>query len=158
MPSPQQIAAVLKQEHALRLRHCQILEAQGRALLACDRPRFVALEAEHADLLVLLDAQKAARQDVLVDDAGHPQTLTFLMEAMPESARPRRTLEGLRTALLEAADRAQTLARRNEMLIQNELNYLAFALDLFVEAGRTASSGYGGRALIGGRLGLDRRA
>lgn len=158
MPSLPQLIAVLKQEHALRLRHCRLLEAQGRALLACDRARFMALETEHAALLVEMEAQAVRRQEVLADDTGTPQTLTQLLETMPEDTRPRRALESLRDALLAAASRAQTLARRNEMLIQNELNYLTFALDLFVEAGRTANRGYGGRALIGGCLGLDRRA
>lgn len=158
MPSLPQLIAVLKQEHALRLRHCRLLEAQGRALLACDRARFIALETEHAALLVEMEAQAVRRQEVLADDTGAPQTLSHWLETMPDDARPRRALESLRDALFAAASRAQTLARRNEMLIQNELNYLTFALDLFVEAGRTANRGYGGRALIGGCLGLDRRA
>jgi len=48
--------------------------------------------------------------------------------------------------------------QRNEMLIRNELNYLAFSLDLFVEAGRAAGQSYGGGAMLGARMGLDRRA
>ena len=46
---------------------------------------------------------------------------------------------------------------RNQSLINNELNYIAFMLDLFVEAGRSAETGYGAGSM-GPRLLLDRRA
>ncbi len=152
------LIAVLKQEQTLRTRHCQVLEAQQRALLACDRTRFAALEPDHADLLVQLQEQEIARREVLMDDNGEPQTLSVLLEQMEENSRMARTLAALRDKLRETIERSQILMQRNEMLIRNELSYLAFSLDLFVEAGRTAGQSYGGGAVLGGRLGLDRRA
>ncbi len=93
-----------------------------------------------------------------MDDNGEPQTLPVLLEQMEENSRMARTLAALRDKLRETIERSQILMQRNEMLIRNELSYLAFSLDLFVEAGRTAGQSYGGGAVLGGRLGLDRRA
>lgn len=148
-----QILQVLRAELALQTRQLRLLEAQEQALLACDRTRFAALQEEHAQMLVALEAQDTARRTVLTDDEGQTLTLTALKETVP--ARSLRTLEdGLRRTL----DRVQTLTRRNQMLIKNELDYLAFTLDLFVEAGRSADNGYGGGGRLIGRLMPDRRA
>lgn len=158
MPDTQTLISILKQEQILRLRHCKLLEAQGRALLACDRARFGKLESDHADLLVQMAAQETARQSALTDEGGEAQTLSAILEEMEENSRARRTLTMLRDTLRETVERSRTLMQRNEMLIRNELNYLAFSLDLFVEAGRTAGQSYGGGATLSPRLGLDRRA
>lgn len=158
MPDPQTIIMVLKQEQALRTRHCQVLEAQGRALMLCDRMRFAALETDHAALLVHLQMQDAARRSALADDAGEPVTVADVLAQMDESHRAHRTLTALRHALGALAERSRTLMQRNEMLIRSELSYLAFSLDLFVEAGRASGQSYGSGMLTGGRLGLDQRA
>jgi len=158
MPDTQTLISILKQEQILRLRHCKLLEAQGRALLACDRARFGKLEPDHADLLVQMAAQETARQSALTDEDGEMQTLSAILEEMEENSRARRTLTMLRDTLRETIERSRILMQRNEMLIRNELNYLAFSLDLFVEAGRAAGQSYGGGAILGPRLGLDRRA
>ncbi len=158
MPNTQTLITLLKQEQTLRTRHCQLLEAQQRALLACDRARFAQLEPAHADLLVQLEAQETLRRAALTDDNGASLTLSAVLEEMDETDRASRTLTGLRDKLRETIERSRTLMQRNEMLIRNELNYLAFSLDLFVEAGRASGQNYGGGALLGGRLGLDRRA
>jgi len=158
MPNTQMLITLLKQEQTLRARHCQVLEAQQRALLACDRARFMALEPDHADLLVKLEEQETARRSALTDDNGEPVTLSAVLEEMGETTRAFRTLATVRDTLRETIERSRTLMQRNEMLIRNELNYLAFSLDLFVEAGRAAGQSYGGGAMLGGRLGLDRRA
>ncbi len=158
MPDTQTLITILKQEQALRTRHCRLLEAQQRALLSCDRARFAKLEPEHADLLVQLEAQETLRRDALADADGEPVTLSAVLEDMGETTRASRTLTTLRDTLRETIDRSRILMQRNEMLIRNELNYLAFSLDLFVEAGRAAGQSYGGGAMLGGRLGLDRRA
>lgn len=157
MPDIKQITTLLKQEHALRLRHCRLLEAQQAALLACDRARFTTLEPEHADIVALLADHEALRTEALFGDDGEAITVSVLLETLPEG-RVRQALAAARDALVSAAERTQTLSRRNEMLIRNELSYLEFSLDLFVEAGRAAGQSYGGGALLGGRLGLDRRA
>ncbi len=70
-------------------------------------------------------------------------------------------LTALEDGLRETLDRVQTLTRRNKTLIQNELDYFAFTLDLFVEAGRSADRATAPRMRSGrltGRLLLDRRA
>lgn len=158
MSDTQTLIALLKQEQILRMRHCQLLEAQQRALLACDRARFARLEPDHADLLVQLASQETMRRTALSDDDGEPITLSAVLEQMDETSRACRTLTTLRDKLRETIERSRTLMLRNEMLIRNELNFLAFSLDLFVEAGRATGQSYGGGAFLGGRLGLDRRA
>lgn len=59
--------------------------------------------------------------------------------------------------LSKTVDQNRVLSARNEQLINNELKYIAFMLDLFVEAGRSAEAGYGVGSGVG-RLLLDRRA
>lgn len=153
MPETKQILKVLRDELALQTRHCRLLEAQEQALLACDRKRFAALQEEHTQMLVALEAQDGARRTALTNEEGEALTLAALRETIP--AKSLRPLEdGLRRTL----DRIQTLTRRNQRLIKNELEYLAFTLDLFVEAGRNADNGYGGGGRLIGRLLLDRRA
>lgn len=152
-----EIIAVLKREHALQVRHSQILEAQQRALMACDRVRFCALEGDYADLLVLLEKQDTARRAALTDEAGDALTVTAVLESLPEG-RTRLVMQTLRDGLRKTLAYIETLSRRNEMLIRNELNYLTFTMDVFVEAGRSAGQSYGGATSLGGRLGLDRRA
>ena len=154
--TPKQIMQVLRDELALQTRHCKLLEAQEQALLTCDRGRFAALQEEHCRMLAVLEAQDGARRAALTDEAGTPLTLTMLKEAFPTASL--RGLPGLEAGLKKTLDRVQALTRSNQKLIQNELNYLAFTLDLFVEAGRTADKGYGGGGRITGRLLLDRRA
>ena len=149
---------VLRDELALQTRHCRLLEAQEQALLSCDRPRFAALQEEHARLLPALEAQDAARRAALTDETGRPLTLSLLRELVP--ARSLGRLEG---GLRQTLEQVQALTRRNKLLIQNELKCLAFTLDLFVEAGRCADRGYGpaagsGQGRLTGRLLLDRRA
>ena len=156
MADARQILKVLRDELALQTRHCKLLEAQEQALLACDRARFFRLQEEHADMLAALEAQDAARRAALTDDAGGPLTLSALKEAAPAPAL--RGLPALEDGLRPTLERVQTLTRRNKTLIQNQLDYLAFTLDLFLEAGRSADNGYGGAGRHTGRLLLDRRA
>lgn len=158
MTDPKTLTTILKRELALRTRHCQLLEAQGRALLACDRARFTALEPGLADMLAQMQAQETARRAALTDDNGDPLTLSALLEQMEPDSRAWGTLTSLRDSLRETIERSQTLMQRNEMLIRSELSFLAFSLDLFVEAGRAAGQGYSGGTRLGGRLGLDRLA
>ena len=154
--TPKQIMQVLRDELALQTRHRKLLEAQEQALLTCDRGRFAALQEEHCRMLAALEAQDAARRAALTDGAGAPLTLSALKEMFPAASL--RGLPALEDGLRRTLDRVQALTRSNQRLIQNELNYLAFTLDLFVEAGRTADNGYGGGGRITGRLLLDRRA
>jgi len=156
MPEPKQILQVLRDELALQKRHCKLLESQEQALLSCDRGRFAALQEEHCGMLAALEAQDGARRAALRDEAGVPLTLSALKEMLSESSL--RGLPALEDGLRGTLERVHALTRSNQKLIQNELNYLAFTLDLFVEAGRTADNGYGGSGRITGRLLLDRRA
>ena len=163
MPEPVQIKAVLKtlrDELALQTRHARLLESQQMALLACDRARFTALQDNYALVLVQLEAQTASRRAVLTGEDGEPISLPALAEQCEE--RHRATLLALQDSLRRTLDQVQGLTRRNQALIQNELNYLAFSLDLFVEAGRSADSGYGhagqSRSRLSSLLLLDRRA
>ncbi len=156
MTDTKRILQVLRDELALQTRHCKLLEAQEQALLTCDRGRFAALQEQHCAMLAVLEVQDDARRAALVDDAGMPLTLSGLKELLPPASL--RGLPALENNLRRTLDRVQALTRSNRKLIQNELNYLAFTLDLFVEAGRTADNGYGGGGRMVGRLLLDRRA
>ena len=163
MPEPINIKLILKtlrDELALQTRHARLLESQQLALLACDRARFTALQDEYALVLVQLEAQDTARRAALTDENEEPIALPALKEECSE--RNKTTLQALEDSLRRTLDQVQGLTRRNQTLIQNELNYLAFSLDLFVEAGRSADSGYGKNGGSRGRLSslllLDRRA
>ena len=158
MTDTQQILKVLRDELTLQTRHCKLLEAQEQALLACDRERFTVLQVEHAEMLPALEAQDALLRETLRGEDGDLLTLSALKEILPPNS-----LRGLEDRLRQTLERVQTLSSRNQTLIQNELKYLAFTLDLFVEAGRNADIGYGpkGRSYNGrltGRMLLDRRA
>ena len=157
-----QILKVLRDELALQTRHLRLLESQQLALLACDRVRFTALQDEYALVLVQLEAQDTARRAALVGEDGEPLTLSALKEHCTE--RNQSVLQTLEHSLRQTLDQVQLLTRRNQTLIQNELDYLAFSLDLFVEAGRSADNGYGANC-VRSRAGraaslllLDRRA
>lgn len=157
-----QILKVLREELALQTRHLKLLESQQLALLACDRVRFTALQDDYAVVLVQLEAQDTGRRAVLVGEDRQPLTLSLLKALCSE--RTQSILQTLEDSLRCTLDQVQLLTKRNQTLIQNELDYLAFSLDLFVEAGRSADNGYGtncvrnraGRAAS--LLMLDRRA
>ena len=155
------ILKVLRDELALQTRHVKLLESQQMALLVCDRVRFTALQDEYALVLVQLEAQEASRRAAMTDADGEPVLLSALKEQASE--RNQAVLQALEDNLRRVLEQVQSLTRRNQTLIQNELNYLAFSLDLFVEAGRSADNGYGQRGGHGGGraaslLLLDRRA
>ncbi|BDI28300.1 hypothetical protein CCAX7_003510 [Capsulimonas corticalis] len=156
MPDTKKILKVLRDEQTLQTRHCRLLETQQRALLACDRKRFHDTQTEHALLLAQLEVQAEARQAALLGDDGKPCLLSAIVEDLPE--RSRRPILNVRDTLRLTLERIQELSRQNERLINNELEYIAFTLDLFVEAGRKADILYGGRSLNGCRLLLDRLA
>ena len=84
------------------------------------------------------------------DAEGNALTLSALLEGLP--GKEQGTLAAVRQDLRQTLERVQTLSCQNQQLIQNELEYIAFTLDLFVEAGRRAESAYGGRGALGGRL------
>lgn len=151
-----QIAELLRSELAIQTRHCKILEAQERALLAGDRTRFIAIQQEYASLVERLKVQGDARITMLQDEDGQPVTLNALLDELPEADQ--KPLVDLRDRVHACLDRAQRLCQRNEKLITNELRYIAFALDLFVEAGRRADDSYGGRGRFARRRMLDRQA
>lgn len=156
------ILKVLRDELALQTRHLKLLESQQLALLGCDRVRFTALQEEYAVVLVQLEAQDTSRRAALVGEDGEPLTLLQLKGQCTE--RNQGVLQTLEDGLRRTLDQVQLLTKRNQTLIQNELDYLAFSLDLFVEAGRSADNGYGANC-IQSRAGraaslllLDRRA
>ena len=155
MTDAKQLTSLLREELSLQTRHCKLLEAQQRALLACDRARFCALQDEYARLLGQLDAQAQARQALFQDEQGNALSLAALTDLLP--LRQQSTLIPLRDRLKRTLECAQELCRGNRQLIENELNYIAFSLDLFVETGRQADIKYGG-SRWGGRKLLDRRA
>lgn len=154
------ILRVLRDTLKLYTRHCRLLEAQEQALLLCNRERFTSLQTEHAHLLIDLEAQESVRRAAMTGEDGEPLTLSALK--MAASTGQQRELETLEENLRSALDRISLLSCRNKLMIQNELEYFAFTLDLFVEAGRSADSGYGPGAGGGvrppARLLLDRRA
>ena len=157
-----QILKVLREELVLQTRHLKLLESQQLALLACDRVRFTALQDDYAVVLVQLEAQDTGRRAVLVGEDRQPLTLSLLKALCSE--RTQSILQTLEDSLRCTLDQVQLLTKRNQTLIQNELDYLAFSLDLFVEAGRSADNGYGANCVRNraGRaaslLMLDRRA
>ena len=161
MPDTNHVLKVLRDELALQTRHRKLLEAQEQALLTCDRARFAALQSEHAQMVAELEAQDDARKAAMMGEGGEPLTLSALKEQASPEGRAR--LDALGDMLRETLDRVQTLTKRNKTLITNELDYIAFTLDLFVEAGRSHDAGYGPQrggdyARPTGRLMPDRRA
>ncbi len=161
MPDTKNVMKVLRDELTLQKRHCKLLEAQKQALLACDRDRFIALHTEYKKMLPALEARDGACRAALTDEQGNSLTLSAIQSAAPAGSRA--ALAALKDDLHETITQVQNLARRNQTLIQNELDYFAFTLDLFVEAGRSADHGYGpnrhaGQGRLTGRLFLDRRA
>ncbi len=152
------ILKTLRDELALQTRHQKLLESQQMALLSCDRVRFTALQDEYAQVLVQLEAQDTARRAAMAGHDGHALLLSAIKSQCSE--RNQATLQTLEDSLRRTLEQVQTLTRRNQTLIQNELDYLAFSLDLLVEAGRTADCGYGSvRVGRGGRSTfLDSRA
>ena len=149
MNDAQRLTRLLRNELMLQTRHCQLLEAQQRALIACDRTRFMALQSEYTALVARLKAQAEAR-------SADGETIAMMLDALPEAQRV--APAALRDTLAQTLERAQSLCKRSEMLISNELAYMAFTLELFVEAGRRADVSYGGNGRLGRRRLLDRRA
>jgi hypothetical protein len=159
MAEAKKILKVLQDQLQIQTRHIRLLEAQQCALLACDRPRFCELQEEHASLLALLEKQEAARCAVMCDQAGNTVSLSKLLEGIPQNDH--RNILAVSDSLKSALDRVRLLGQQNQQMIQNELEYLAFTLDLFMEAGRKADNthAYGGsRPTVGTRMFLDRRA
>jgi hypothetical protein len=157
MADPQKVLKLLRDELDLQTRHMKLLEAQQTALLACDRPRFCEMKAEQDLMLRLLDAQQTAREAEMVDCNGNLLAITALLERTPE--KQQRALGLVRDSLIKTIKRVQELTVQNKQLIENELEYIAFTLDLFVEAGRKATrNDYGGFGSLRGRMLLDRRA
>jgi hypothetical protein len=156
MIDPQPLTHLLREELALQTRHCRLLETQQAALMNCDRSRFAAVQQEYAALAERLKVQTEARLALMCDEDGHALPFSVLLEALPETDR--KQIVRLRERVQGVLEHAQGLCRRNEKLIQNELRYIAFALELFVDAGRRADNGYGGRGLLARRRLLDRRA
>jgi hypothetical protein len=149
MNDAQRLTRLLRNELMLQTRHCQLLEAQQRALTACDRTRFMSLQSDYTALVGRLKAQAETR-------SANGETIAMLLDALP--AEQRATPFARRDTLAETLERARNLCKRSEMLISNELAYMAFTLDLFVEAGRRADVSYGGNGRLGRRRLLDRRA
>ena len=156
MADPQKVLTLLRTELEIQTRHKKLLETQQEALLACDRPRFCGMKAEQDLMIQLLDAQKTAREAELAEPNGNLLAISALMERCPE--KQQRALGLVRDSLIKTISRVQELSEQNTQLIENELEYIAFTLDLFVEAGRKADILYGGRSLNGCRLLLDRLA
>jgi hypothetical protein len=156
MADPQKVLKLLRTELDLQTRHLKLLEAQQTALMACDRPRFCGMQAEQELMLQLLDAQKTAREAEMQDASGNLMAISVLMERCPEKTQ--RALGLVRDSLIKTIKKVQEISERNEQLIENELEYIAFTLDLFVEAGRKTKNDYGGFGSIRSRMLLDRRA
>ncbi len=161
MPDTKHVLKMLRDELSLQTRHRKLLEAQEQALLACDRARFAGLQVEYAQMLAELEAQDDARKVAMIGEEGEPLTLSELKENVSLASRAK--LDALGDMLRETLGRVQTLTRRNKTLITNELDYIAFTLDLFVEAGRSNDVGYGPQrggdyTRLTGRLMPDRRA
>ena len=155
MADPQKVLTLLRTELELQTRHKKLLETQQEALLACDRPRFCGMKAEQDLMLQLLDAQKTAREAELEEPNGNLLAISALMERCPE--KQQRALGLVRDSLIKTINRVQELTEQNAQLIENELEYIAFTLDLFVEAGRKTKKDYGGFGSLRGRMLLDRR-
>ena len=155
MADPQKVLKLLREELDLQTRHMKLLEAQQNALLACDRPRFCGMKAEQDLMLKLLDAQETAREAEMAEPNGNLLAISALMERCPE--KQQRALGLVRDSLIKTINRIQDLTLQNKQLIENELEYIAFTLDLFVEAGRKTRNDYGGFGSLRGRMLLDRR-
>lgn len=156
MADPQKVLKLLRDELDVHTRHMKLLEAQQGALLACDRPRFCGMKAEQELMLQLLEAQKTAREHALTDAGGNLMAISALIERCPE--KQRKGLWLVQDRLIQTVKRVKDLSSQNKRLIENEIEYIAFTLDLFVEAGRKQKNVYGGFGSLRSRMLLDRRA
>ena len=154
MTDAKKLTEVLRQELALQNRYCKLLEAQKRALLACDRVSFSKLVPEQEAVAETLGMQETRRRATFQSEVGEPMTISALIKDLPEGAK--RPVNALRNDLRKVLDKVAVLSQQNQVLIENELGYISFALDLFVDAGRKADSYGGSRG--GRRLFLDRVA
>ena len=150
------IVKVLQDELTLQLAHRRLLSAQEKALIQCNRPRFCELQAEYVKLVADLERQQTMRESLLVDRLGMPCTFGDISAQLSDRARP--IFDRLRTELAKTIQSIRQMTERNQRLIQNELDYITFTLDLFVDIGRNTSNKYYGFASTGGRMLLDRRA
>ena len=156
MNNVKHLLQTLRAEWSLHLKHVQLLQAQQTALLSCDRDEFCRLHTQHEALLAQIAAHTKVRDAALRDETGAPRPLSaWLVDAV---GRTRQTLENLQNGLRETLRLAQTLTQRNAQLIENDLTFFAYMMDLYVDVARLSGDGYGGHAPAAGRLGLDRRA
>ena len=156
MADTHQLIKFLRSNIALQSRNCHLLEAEQKALMACNRPLFCELHARHNELLREMQQADFERKCLLTAENGSVGTIGQLLALLP--ARERRVAENLRDTLRKISEHAGALCLRNRMLIRNEVKYMSFMMDLFIETGRNEETKYSSYAAFRGRALLDRRA
>jgi len=132
---PKSIIEILRSELQLQRRHYQILQEQHAALLVGDRQRFAVTQQMYSHFLA--DARRHADARALV--LG-PVKVNLKDRMVAWTSRDRVAGIALIEAIRDLLDKIQTLGRSNAAMIENELRYGKFMLDLYMEATRKRSN------------------
>jgi hypothetical protein len=119
----------LAAEITLQRIHVKLLSAQRMALVQRDHEGFVGLQPEHGSCLADLSSQAEERRRLL---RGRSMAAVFASWPEAEQTKAKALARQLRQLLKEA----RMLCAQNAAMINNELRYADFLLDIFVKAGR----------------------
>jgi hypothetical protein len=129
------IIDILRAELQLQRRHTQILQEQHQALLVGDRAWFAMTQRLYIQYLA--DAKRHA--DLRLKVLG-PPTVPLKKRMSGWSPRERTAGFALVDAIRALIENVRLLGRSNAAMIENELRYGKFMLDLYLEATRKQSN------------------
>ena len=141
-PQPREALNLLRRELALQKRHLQLVKEQNSALIAGDRARFERLHRAYVRFVTELDAQCSDRTKTF----GCSMTPIILL-FYGWSGAERSAGVALATAVHQVLAEIQDVVNQNNTLIGNELRYIEFMLDTYIEAGRK-TNGYARQGLF----------
>ena len=153
MTDSYKIIDTMRRELALQRRYLKLLDLQKTSLLACDRKKFTELQPEQETIVATLAANQDLRQKLFRMSDGQPVKLSDLLPTMPQ--RLRDAAVELREELKRVVADVTRISDENQTLIENELGYISFMMDSYVDASRKADKYAGLRS--GRRLMLDKR-
>lgn len=129
------IIEILQKELTLQKRHIELLQTQHGALISCDRAAFAAAQKDYVRLLAEVKRHAAQRSLAL---GGNTPPLKERIAAWPQ--RERAQGEALLVAIFTLIGRIKLVSLQNAAMIQNELRYGKFMLDLYIDAARKQSN------------------
>ncbi len=146
--------AMLKHELELQRKHVRCLRDQNSALISCNRAKFEQQQKSYVALLSELEAQESRRNKLL---AGRS-----LGDGSQEWTSQQRTaLLRVCEQIGSASVQARDLNSQNRLLIEGELRYMSFMLDVMLDTARKTGHSYeahGGLATVQRSLLINRAA